>query len=182
VVRVQLGNDGFFRRFRFADADRDQVLRDIAADRAVLAAAIPGAASPAILRALVRLGFSLTPLGHEAEAAAHLEAALTMARLLSAHDQEISALLHLATALQYLGERDRAQLLFQEGLDRAAEYGIDTDVHFLLHHRARCYAEQNKMAEARACMAQALALRQQIGDPRFITSSQDALADLASRG
>jgi tetratricopeptide (TPR) repeat protein len=170
-----LDDDGCFRRFRFADDDRDEVLRDIDADRGVLAAAIPGAASPAILRAQVRLGFSLTPLGHEAEAAEHLEAAVTMARMLSEHGQEITALLHLATALQYLGDRDRAQQLFQEGLDAAAGYGIGADVHFLLHHRARCYAEQGKLTEARECMAQALALRQQLGDPRFITSSQSAL-------
>lgn len=173
-----LDDDGYFRRFRFTDDERDEVLRGIDADRGVLAAAIPGAASPVILRALVRLGFSLTPLGHEPEAAEHLELAVTMARMLSEQGQEISALLHLATALQYLGDRDRAQLLFQEGLDKAAAYGIGTDVHFLLHHRARCYAEQGKLTEARECMAQALALRQQLGDPRFITSSQGALDEL----
>jgi tetratricopeptide (TPR) repeat protein len=176
-----LDDEGCFRRFRFSDEDRDGVLRDIEADRAVLAAAIPGAASPTILRAQVRLGFSLTPLGEEAEAAEHLETAAAMARMLTEHGQEISALLHLATALQYLGERDRAQSLFQEGLDKAAGYGIEDDVHFLLHHRARCYAEQGQIAEAREAMAQALALRQQLGDPRFITSSQNALDDL-SRG
>jgi tetratricopeptide (TPR) repeat protein len=176
-----LDDEGYFRRFRFTDDEREQVLRDIDEDRGVLGAAIPGAASPAILRALVRLGFSLTPLGDEEEAAENLEAAVTMARMLSEHGEEISALLHLATARQYLGERDRAQVLFQEGLDKAAGYGIDEDVHFLLHHRARCYAEQGKLTEARECMAQALALRQQLGDPRFITSSQGAL-DALSRG
>lgn len=175
-----LDGDGYFRRFRFTDDDRDEVLRDVEEDRGVLAAAIPGAASPAILRALVRLGFSLTPLGHEAEAAQHLEAAVTMARMLSEHGLEISALLHLATALQYLDERDRAQLLFQEGLDKSAEYGIGTDVHFLLHHRARCYAEQGMITEARQSMTQALARRQQLGDPRFIASSQGALNELGS--
>jgi tetratricopeptide (TPR) repeat protein len=175
---VLLDDDGFFRRFRFSAEDRDGVLRDIEMDRGVLAAAIPGAASPAILRAQVRLGFSLTPLGEEAEAAEHLETAAAMARMLSEHGQEIAALLHLATAVQYLGDRDRAQQLFQEGLDKAAEYGIGEDVHLLLHHRARCYAEQGQISEARECMAQALALRQQLGDPRFITSSQGALDDL----
>jgi tetratricopeptide (TPR) repeat protein len=178
VGLVLLDDDGFFRRFRFSDEDRDGVLRDIEADRGVLAAGIPGAASPAILRAQVRLGFSLTPLGEEAEAAEHLETAAAMARMLSEHGQEISALLHLATAVQYLGDRDRAQQLFQEGLDKAAGYGIGDDVHFLLHHRARCYAEQGQIAEARECMAQALALRQQLGDQRFIASSQNALDDL----
>jgi hypothetical protein len=43
-----------------------------------------------------------------------------MARRLGERAREISTLLHLATARQYLGQRDRAQELFQEGLDRCA--------------------------------------------------------------
>src|SRR5258708_18412661 len=105
-------------------------------------------------------------MGCEAEAAAHLEAAQAMARQLRERDQEISALLHLGTARQYLGERE--QVLFQAGEDRSAEYGIDDRLHFLLHHRGRCYAEQDRIEDARECLEQALTLRQQMDDPRFI--------------
>ncbi len=78
--------------------------------------AASAAASPVILDALLRLGSNLIPIGHETEAAAHLEAALALARQLGERDQEISALLHLGTARQHLGERERAQVLFQAGL------------------------------------------------------------------
>jgi tetratricopeptide (TPR) repeat protein len=175
---VLLGEDGFFRRFRFSDADLDEVRREIEEDRAVVASAAPAAASPVILKALIRLGSNLIPMSCEAEAAAHLEAALAMARQLGERGQEISALLHLGTARQYLGERDRAQVLFQAGEDRSAEYGIDDRLHFLLHHRGRCYAEQDRIEDARECLEQALTLRQQMDDPRFITSSRNALDDL----
>jgi HTH-type transcriptional regulator, pleiotropic regulator of extracellular virulence genes len=168
----------FFRRFRFADDDLPEVEAELAADRAVLAAAGPDAASAAVLAALTGLGESLTALGHEAEAAAHLETALVMARQLGDHDQEVSALLHLATARQYLDDRDTAQQLFQAGLDAADRYGLSRQRHFLLHHRGRCYAEQGQLPAARDCFQQALALRQQLGDPRFIASTQNALADL----
>ena len=173
-----LGEDGYFRRFRFPDADLDEVRQEIGEDRAVVASAAPSAASPVILTALIRLGSNLIPMGCEAEAAAHLEAALAMARQLGERDQEISALLHLATARQYLGERERAQVLFQAGEDRSADYGIDDRLHFLLHHRGRCYAEQDRIEDARECLEQALTLRLQMDDPRFITSSRNALDDL----
>lgn len=167
--------DVFFRRFRFPGADLAEVRRDVADDQALAAGA---AASPAVLAALVRLGFMLTPLDREAEAAAYLETALAMARELGERDQEIAALLHLGTARQYLGQHEQAQALFQAGLDRSAEYGIDEQVHYLLHHRGRCYAEQGMREEARDCFARALALRQRIGDPRFAASSQAALDEL----
>lgn len=112
--------DGFFRRFRFPDADLAEVLREIDVDRAVVDGSAPAAASPEI----------------------------------------------------------RAQALFQAGLDRSAEYGIGRQVHFLLHHRGRCYAEQDRIQDARDSLEQALTLRRQIGDPRFIASSQNALTDL----
>src|ERR1700731_3898397 len=126
--------DGFFRRFRFADADLDEVHSQVAADATTIAGltaaaagtAVAGAgaadaetaaaaASPQTVATLIRLGFCLIPLDREAEAAAHLETALAMARQLGERDQEISALLHLGTARQYLGQPEEAQALFQAG-------------------------------------------------------------------
>jgi tetratricopeptide (TPR) repeat protein len=173
------GEDRFFRRYRFRDEDLPEVEREIAEDSA---AAASGGPPSVILPALIGLGSALIPLDREEEAAARLEAALALARELGDHEQEIAALLHLATALQYLGEYDRAQRLFQAGLDASAEYGIDADRHFLLHHRGRCYAEQGRLADARQCLEQALALREQLGQKRYIASSRSALDDLDRLG
>lgn len=51
-------------------------------------------------------------------------------------------------------------------------------MHFLLHHWGRCYAEQDQTAQARDCFSQALAIREQLGDERFITSTRNALTQL----
>ena len=51
-------------------------------------------------------------------------------------------------------------------------------MHFLLHHRGRCYAERGQTAQARDCFSQALAIREQLGDERFITSTRNALTQL----
>jgi HTH-type transcriptional regulator, pleiotropic regulator of extracellular virulence genes len=175
---VPVSDEAYFRRFRFSGDDLPEVEAEIASDRAVLAAAGPESESPEVLAALVGLGEILIPLDREAEAVTHLEQALAIARRAGNQDREISALLHLATARQYLGERDVAQELFQAGLDAADRYGVTRQRHFLLHHRGRCYAEQGQIPEARECLQRALALRRQLGDPRFIASSRDALADL----
>lgn len=171
------GEAAFFRRFRFGDDDLAEVEAEIAADEATVAAA--DGDTPATAAALIRLGFNLTPLGREAAAATRLEAGIAMSQRLGEHAQEVSALLHLATARQYLGEREQAQQLFQAGLDQAARYGTADEVHYLLHHRGRCYAEQGRAEEARACLEQALALRLQLGQPRLVASSRTALTELA---
>jgi tetratricopeptide (TPR) repeat protein len=170
-------DEEFFRRFRFAEDDLAEVQAEIAADRAVVAAAGPDSSPADLLEALIGLGENLIPLGREAEAAGYLEAALALARQLGDQDQEIGALLHLATARQYLGQRAAAQELFQAGLEVSAAAGIDVHRHFLLHHQGRCYAEQGQAAAARDCFEQALVLRQ-AGYPRFVASSRAALADL----
>lgn len=55
-------------------------------------------------------------------------------------------------------------------------------MHFLLHHRGRCYTEQGQTAQARDCFSQALAIREQLGDERFITSTRNALTPTARGG
>lgn len=87
-------------------------------------------------------------------------------------------LLHLATARQYLGERDLAQSRFEAALALSAAHGIHRFEHFILHHQGRCWVEQGRIDAARRCFERALALRRQLGIPRFITSTQAALADL----
>jgi hypothetical protein len=50
-------------------------------------------------------------------------------------------------------------LLFGAGLATSAKYCIGDQVHYLLHHRGRCFAEHSRIHDARACLEQALTLR-----------------------
>lgn len=127
------------------------------------------------LEILSRLCPRLTILGKEQAAAPLLEQALALARQFGEQRLEVSNLLNLATARQYLGQRDLAQDLFQEALDKASAYAQVEYEDFILHHRGRCFVEQGKIEEARACFEQALALRRKKGDQRGIDSTQRAL-------
>lgn len=169
----------FFRRFRVAD--REAALKEIAREEMALAAAVSSGDEPAQLIARLHLGFHLTPLDREEEAVGHLEAALGLAKKLHDKSHEIEVLLHLATAVQYAGDRERALALFAEGLDRAQSYGVEEQVHFLLHHRGRCEVELGRIERARQSFAAALAIREKIGIPRLIDSTQAALKDIEGR-
>jgi len=130
------------------------------------------------LELLSRLGSRLTILGKENAAAPLLEQALVLARRLGEKRLAITTLLNLATAQQYLGQRDLAQRLFQEALDQARASKHRQEEDFILHHRGRCFVEQGKLEEARACFEQALLLRKSKGDQRGIASTQRALEEL----
>lgn len=91
---------------------------------------------------------------------------------------EIENLLNLATAQQYLGKRELAQTIFQQALEMGRAHGVRDYEDFVLHHRGRCYVEQGKIDEARASFEQALVLREEKGDQRFITSTRKALSAL----
>jgi tetratricopeptide (TPR) repeat protein len=123
---------------------------------------------------------NLTIASDERGAAEILEPALALARRLGDKVREVEALLSLATARQYLGERAAAQILFQEALDRARADQVSQFEHFIVHHRGRCYVEQGEIAAARDCFVAALALRKALGKPRYIASTERALAALDS--
>ena len=169
-------SDPFFQRYRVEDKASLGQRIDIL--RARLATAIKAGDAAETMRLENQLGFDLTPLDREAEAAAHLETALGLARRLADKPLEIEILLNLGTARQYLGERDVAQELFRTALTKSSEYNLHDQDDFLLHHQGRCYVEQGDLAAARRCFEQALELRRKIGKPRFIDSTQRALAAL----
>jgi tetratricopeptide (TPR) repeat protein len=172
------GHDRFFRRFH--PEDPGEVGRQIEADRGRLTAIRASGDRQTEMSICLGMGFGLYITGAEAEAAPVLDRALALARALGDRAVEIEALLHLATARQYLGERVLAQSLFREALERSSAYGIDTFEHFILHHQGRCFAEQAMIADARACFTRALALRVTLGMERFIRSSKAALDELAT--
>jgi tetratricopeptide (TPR) repeat protein len=127
------------------------------------------------LELLSQIGASSTVLGREVEAAPIIEEALALARKHRNKELEVGNLLNLATARQYLGDRELAQTLFEEALEKGRAYGISEYEDFVLHHRGRCFVEQGKIEEARRSFEQALILREEKGDPRFIASTRRAL-------
>jgi len=93
---------------RFLAEDRAATLREIAADRERLADAQRIGDPAAELAIRTGIGFGLYITANEAEAAPMLDAALTLARALADRSAKIEVLLHLATARQYLDQRDLA--------------------------------------------------------------------------
>ena len=169
-------SDEFFQRYRASDPDA--LARQIAEDRSRLAAARAAGDAVTELAASCRLGLNLTIAGDERGAVEILDAALALSRRLGDKAREVEALLSLATARQYLGERPAAQTLFEDALDRARAGKVTEFEHFVLHHRGRCYVEQGDIAAARSCFVEALALRHALGEPRFIAATERALAAL----
>jgi tetratricopeptide (TPR) repeat protein len=165
-----------FRRFRIAD--KDAVLKTITENEQALVQAILSGNESAQLMSHLQLGFCLTPLDREDEAIAHLEAALALSKKLGEKEREIEALLHLGTAIQYAGDRNRALVLFAEGLASAKAYDIQEQVHFLLYHRGRCEVELGQIGAARRSFVAALAIRERMGVPRFIETARAALKDI----
>jgi tetratricopeptide (TPR) repeat protein len=168
----------FFRRY--APPDPDELCAEIARERENLAAARARGDEAAELESATALGHELFIAGSEAQAAPLLDEALVLARRRGDTKAEIAVLLGLATARQYLGERELAQRLFEQGLQLCASSGIREQEHFLLHHQGRCFVEQGKIAQARAAFEKALAIRKALGNKRFVDSSQAALDDIAA--
>ena len=167
---------GFFQRYRASDPAA--LARRIAEERALLAAARLAGDRPREVAIACSLGGNLTVAGEEEAAAEILDVAVVQARRLGDAALEVETLLNLATARQYLGDHATAQGLFQDALDRARGSEGARFKHFILHHRGRCYVEQGETAAARHCFVEALALRKALGDPRFVASTERALAAL----
>jgi tetratricopeptide (TPR) repeat protein len=165
----------FFQRF--TRDDTAALAREMESASAGLARARQSGDEPGQLAAANLLGNLLT-VARQEQAAADLEGwALTLARKLGDRREEAAALMNLATARQYLGQRDEAHTLFEEALG----CGDPELEHFIQHHRGRCYAEQGRKDEARLCFERALFLRTQAGEPRAERSQAalDALDTLS---
>jgi|SRR5215472_10044535 len=100
----------FFQRYQ--SADPLALAKKVERDYVQLAQARAAHDEQVQLELLSRLGSRLTILGKESAAAPLLEQAFVLARRLGEKRLEITALLNLATAQQYLGLRDLAQSLF----------------------------------------------------------------------
>ena len=167
---------GFFRRFRLPDPDGAAREIDFLFEEREEARYQRDKRLELALG--LRLGFLLTPLDREAEAIEACTLALALARATNAWMSEMEALLHLATAYQYRGHRERAQEFFREGLKRCAAWGTGDLDDMFLHHQGRCFVEQGDLVAARLAFADALRLREKTGDARRISSTRAALEDL----
>lgn len=166
----------FFQRFQSPDAQA--LARQVQQDCEALDQARSVQDEARQLELLTWIGADTIILGKEAEALPFIEQALALARKRGDQPLEIENLLNLATAQQYLGKRELAQVLFQQALEKGRAYRVRDYEDFVLHHRGRCYVEQGKINEARVCFEQALTLREEKGDQRFIASTRKALAAL----
>ncbi|HEX2590541.1 MAG TPA: tetratricopeptide repeat protein [Rhizomicrobium sp.] len=171
-------NGPFFLRFNWPD--EAQLPREIERASADLGRARAAGDQPNQLKMASVLGNMLTTARQEQSAVDLLEWALPLAYALGDKKEEAGVLLNLATARQYLGQRDQAQILFQQALELAQDQREPELEAFVQHHRGRCYAEQNRIVEARLCFDRALKLRLQVGSDRA-KNSQKALDELDGR-
>jgi len=128
------------------------------------------------------LGSMLTTDRRESEALSLLRKHSAAAEALS-HEEAAGWFWNAcATALQYSNRRSEAQAYFARALGLCDGSGWPRLKALVLHHWGRCLVEQGRLAEAQARIADALALRVQLGDPRQESSRRalEALAHLRS--
>lgn len=160
----------FFQRYQ--SPDPVALAQKIERDSAALVLAKD---EQARLELISRIGSNYTNLWQEERAVPILERALALAQQVGNNRIEIINLISLATAQQYCGNRDLAETLFQEALQKMQEYNQPSYEDVALHHLGRCLVEQGKLREALACFERALVLRKEKGDRLFIASTQRAI-------
>ncbi|GHO97801.1 hypothetical protein KSF_078490 [Reticulibacter mediterranei] len=160
----------FFQRYQ--SPDPVALAQKIERDSAALVLAKD---EEARLELISRIGSNYTNLWQEERAVPILERALALAQQLGNNRIEIVNLISLATAQQYCGNRDQAEILFQEALQKMQEYNQPSYKDVALHHLGRCLVEQGKLSEALDCFERALILRKEKGDRLFIASTQRAI-------
>lgn len=170
-----LPSEPFFLRFRWNDADALQ--RELAEAQAAYQQARKAADAAHEIESACRLGIALTVSDREHEACAILEDALAKARTLGEATPIAWSLLYLATARQYLDEREIAQSMFSEALDITQRHHLRDIEHYVLHHQGRCCVEQRRYEEARRSFKHALELRLALGELRA-ERTREALAAL----
>jgi hypothetical protein len=165
-----------FQRFTAPDVAAHEA--GIAEQRARLAAAQQAGDELALLDCTADLAGLLTTARREAEALALLEAQLGRIEQFSASEVSGWFWNAYATALQYSDRRDDAHPAFARALALSRAGGWLRLQAFVLQHWGRSLAEQGDLDQAKVKFEQALAIRQQLGDPRT-ASTEKALAGLA---
>ena len=163
---------------RFSAPDPAALERSIRDTRSKLAEALSCGDKSAILDCAADLGGMLTTSRNEGEA---LDLLRTHEPLASSHPraEQIAWFWNaLATALQYIGERAVAEAYFAKAVATAQDGGWRRIEAMALHHWGRSLVEQGRLDEAESRITQALAIREELGEPRQETSRK-ALAEIA---
>jgi len=163
---------------RFTAPDAEALSRNIHGARARLAQALTDGDEAAIVDHAADLGGLLTTARQEAEAVELLNRHAALADTHPHVEQAAWFWNALATALQYRGERQRAEGFFEKAVAVARAGGWQPIEAMTLHHWGRSLVEQGRFDEAETRLTQALAIREALGDPRQ-DSSRSALAELA---
>ena len=124
------------------------------------------------------LGSMLTTARQEVAAVAILEPHRALADALPEHEASGWFWNALATALQYSGQREQANAIFAQALSQCQRQGWSRLQSFVLQHWGRSLVEQGQLHQAHQLFVEALAIRQQLNDPRQ-ASTQRALEALA---
>ena len=164
---------------RFSAPDPVVLATGIAEMRLKLPAAIQAGDPLAVVDAAADLGGMLTTARMEAEAVQLLEQHLHLVEAHAQHEPAGWFWNAYATALQYCGRRTEAEPYFVKAVDSAKAHGWRRLEALALHHWGRSLVEQQRFAEARSRISQALAIRAELDSPSQ-ESSRRALIELAA--
>ncbi|WP_206185091.1 phosphotransferase [Thermoactinospora rubra] len=145
----------------------------VPADREALTARV-AAARPTDFGSFRQTGCDLLVLGRYGEALDHLDRALELA---DTGRRRVAVLVNLGDVYRYSGDAPTAELLYRRALELARDSAPDA-VSFPLQHLGKALAEQGRLAEARASLEEALALREAAGDAEPAESTRAALLAL----
>jgi tetratricopeptide (TPR) repeat protein len=162
---------------RFTAPDAAALASGIHDTRAKLAAAESRSDMAAVVEHAADLAGMLTTARQEAAALEVLRKHEPMAKSLPSAEPLAWYWNALATALQYLGERELAEPYFAEAVSVAKAGGWRRIEAMTLHHWGRSLAEQARLHEAESRISQALVIREEIGERQ--ESSRIALVKLA---
>ena len=161
---------------RFTAPDPVALSRGIDEARAKLAAAESRGDGAAIIDHAADLGGMLTTARSEALAVELLRKYEALAQSLAGTEQAAWFWNALATALQYQGERERADTYFAKALSVAGDGGWRRIEAMTLHHLGRSLVERGRLDEAESRIRQALAIREELNERQEF--SRKALQEL----
>jgi tetratricopeptide (TPR) repeat protein len=163
---------------RYTAPDATALEEGVVVARSKLAEAQACGNESAILDQVADLGGMLTTARREASALELLRAYEKLAISRESEEQSAWYWNALATALQYTGERVAAEAYFAKAVAVAKVGGWRRIEAMTLHHWGRSLVEQGQLDAAESRIAQALAIREELGEPRQETSRK-ALAEIA---
>ena len=163
---------------RFSSPDAAALEANMVETRAKLEHAVEACNMHAIVEHAADLGSMLTTARREVAAVALLDPHRALANALPEREASGWFWNALATALQYTGQREQANAIFAKALSQCQAQGWSRLQSFVLQHWGRSLVEQGELHQAHRLFVEALAIRQQLNDPRQ-ASTQRALAEIA---